>query len=330
MAYRDIHDQIFHYFGRPHVGAPTGPVGGEAAWTADQLDESDWMVHLTGPQIEELAVAVASAQRDVTSMGELTRQSFPLPELEREFADWRRRIIDGLGFVLVRGLPVDRWPREDVEWAFWGLGQHLGEPGTQNTAQELLGHVTDYHDATGSDQREYRTSGEIDFHCDAADVVGLCCISTSREGGASRLVSSVTVFDRLAADGDDAADVLFDEFALDSRQDDPVSPPWIPVQPCCFDGEKLRTFMHLGYFGSAGRHEGVEVPSSHRRALHSWSEVANRDGVALSMQLQPGDIQWVSNHTVAHARSAYVDDPGSPRELLRLWLSIDSDQEARN
>jgi alpha-ketoglutarate-dependent taurine dioxygenase len=40
------------------------------------------------------------------------------------------------------------------------------------------------------------------------------------------------------------------------------------------------------------------------------------------MQLEPGDVQLVSNHSVVHARTAYVDDPSSPRHLLRLWLSL--------
>jgi alpha-ketoglutarate-dependent taurine dioxygenase len=44
--------------------------------------------------------------------------------------------------------------------------------------------------------------------------------------------------------------------------------------------------------------------------------------VHLDMQLSPGDVQLVSNHTVVHARTSYVDDPSSPRHLLRLWLSL--------
>jgi hypothetical protein len=32
--------------------------------------------------------------------------------------------------------------------------------------------------------------------------------------------------------------------------------------------------------------------------------------------------QLVNNHSVVHARTAYTDDPDSPRHLLRLWLSL--------
>jgi hypothetical protein len=42
------------------------------------------------------------------------------------------------------------------------------------------------------------------------------------------------------------------------------------------------------------------------------------------MDFVPGDIQLLSNHTVLHARSAYVDheEPERKRHLLRLWLSL--------
>ena len=43
------------------------------------------------------------------------------------------------------------------------------------------------------------------------------------------------------------------------------------------------------------------------------------------MDLEPGDIQWLSNHTVMHARTEYEDwpEPQRKRHLLRLWLSIE-------
>jgi hypothetical protein len=44
----------------------------------------------------------------------------------------------------------------------------------------------------------------------------------------------------------------------------------------------------------------------------------------LDMDLQPGDIQLLSNHTNLHARTEYEDyeDLAKRRHLLRLWLSL--------
>src|SRR2546428_638501 len=45
--------------------------------------------------------------------------------------------------------------------------------------------------------RRYQTAGNIAYHCDLADAVGLLCLRTARTGGASRIVSSVSVYNEL-------------------------------------------------------------------------------------------------------------------------------------
>ena len=46
------------------------------------------------------------------------------------------------------------------------------------------------------------------------------------------------------------------------------------------------------------------------------------------MRLQPGDMQFVHNHTVMHDRTEFRDWPAPKprRHLLRLWLSIPGDR----
>jgi hypothetical protein len=45
--------------------------------------------------------------------------------------------------------------------------------------------------------------------------------------------------------------------------------------------------------------------------------------IALHMELEPGDVQLVHNHQILHDRTAFEDDPGRPRHLLRLWIAPD-------
>jgi hypothetical protein len=47
-----------------------------------------------------------------------------------------------------------------------------------------------------------------------------------------------------------------------------------------------------------------------------------------SMQLAPGDMQFVYNHTQLHDRTSFEDwtAEGKQRLLLRLWLSIPGDR----
>jgi hypothetical protein len=183
-------EQLLHYFGRPHVGLPSKPLTGPAAWRGDELAASAaWKENLRPEHADELRRAVAAARASGRAMQDLSAADFPLPSLSAEVARWRRELMHGRGFLLVRGLPVRDWSAAEAELAFWGLGLHLGIPGAQNLEGDLLGHVTDLSATAGhADERLYRTNRNIRFHCDAADVVGLLCLSASSQGGASRLV----------------------------------------------------------------------------------------------------------------------------------------------
>jgi hypothetical protein len=62
-----------------------------------------------------------------------------------------------------------------------------------------------------------------------------------------------------------------------------------------------------------------------RELFDVYEEIAQSDGLYLDMDLAPGDIQLLSNHTVLHARTEYEEwpEPERQRHLLRLWLSLD-------
>lgn len=317
-------EQLLHYFNRPHTGLPTRPVEGRAAWMGcDLAGSNEWRECLLPSHVTELRRAVNTALAARRPTQELAATDFPLPTLQASIDRWRIELADGRGFVLVSGFPVDTWSREESEVAFWGLGLHLGVPGAQNEAGDLLGHVTDLSaEREHADERLYRTNQAIRFHCDAADVVGLLCLNTSAHGGASRLVSSVTVFNHLFTTRPELARRLFEPLLLDARRPAGAATQYTPVQPCTFDGTHLRTFMHVDYFSSVERHSGITLDPVVRELLKEWEAFAEQPGVHLDMQLSPGDVQLVSNHTVVHARTSYVDDPSSPRHLLRLWLSL--------
>ena len=101
---------------------------------------------------------------------------------------------------------------------------------------------------------------------------------------------------------------------------------YLPIPPCRFDGGKLRTFYHSDYFRSVMRHDDVApFTEEEQTLLDLYEEIASREDLYLDMDLEPGDIQWLSNHTILHARTKYEDhpEPERKRHLLRLWLSLE-------
>ena len=110
--------------------------------------------------IEELEAALAAVRERGLALEDLRREDFPLPGLAPRVTDWARELSAGRGFLLLRGLPVERWGDEAAAWIYWGLGQHLGTPGAQNPAGELLGHVAD----TGEEFGETRLLETLQTH----------------------------------------------------------------------------------------------------------------------------------------------------------------------
>jgi hypothetical protein len=327
--FRSFRDQSLHYFMRDHAEIPDHAIASAAAWRGEDMRrrESEWLVELTPDDLHELEAATDQAMAVGTAMQAVSRDSFPLPGLSQKIADWRTEIRSGRGFVVVRGLPVIDWGDEKSAFAYWGIGHHLGLPGAQNPQNELLGHVVDYgEEADNPMVRRYRTTGNIDFHCVAADAVGLLCLHTAKTGGQSRIVSSVAIYNEIWDQRPDLVARLFDPFALDLRGEErPGDAGFISLPPCRYTDEGgLQTFYHSEYFRSAERHDGVTFDQATRDLLDLYDSLCLRPDLQLDMWLQPGDMQFISNHTTVHSRTEYEDWPERHRKrhLLRLWLSL--------
>jgi hypothetical protein len=324
-AYLSFAEQALRYFDRPHEAIRREPLGGPAAWRGTDLAHScDWIVRLDEAAVAELERARDAVRARGLALGAMRREDFPLPMLGAAVRGWTRELTDGRGFLVVRGLPVSRWGAEDSALVYWGLGLHLGRPGAQNAAGDLLGHVVDTgEDAANPFVRRYRTAGDIAYHCDLADVVGLLCLHTARRGGASRIVSSVTVYDELLCRRPDLIGRLYEPVALDRRDEGRHGAGWVPAIPCRYGGGRLRTFYHSDYFRSAARHPDAPVGPPELELFDVYEAIASEPGLYLDMEFEPGDVQLLSNHTILHARTAYEDWPEAERKrhLLRLWLT---------
>ena len=98
---------------------------------------------LVGSFIGLVAAAAAWLASGPGRPAPLDAASFVLPLLAPRLARIRAEVLRGRGFVLLRGLPVRRWPERLSELAFIGLGAHLGAALSQNAQGDLLGHVRD-------------------------------------------------------------------------------------------------------------------------------------------------------------------------------------------
>lgn len=226
----------------------------------------------------------------------------------------REDLINGKGFILFKRFPADTWGPLKNAVAYMGLGTYLGYFVSQNGRGHVLGHVKDVgEDATQIDKvRIYRTTARQFFHADDSDIVGLLCVHRAREGGESDIVSIHNVWNTLQRENPDVAELLtqpiwyFDRKGETSEgEEDWIRNPIFYIE----DGGKGRVYCKwdpyfvrsLKRFSDKGLIPALTDAQEH--AITVLEDTCQK--LALHMVLEVGDIQFVSNNHLLHARTAY-------------------------
>jgi hypothetical protein len=293
--------------------------------------ESEWIQELNPIEIAELEKAAEPLLKSEQNIASLTAADFPLPTLGPKLAALRKELIEGRGFVLLRGLPVALCTEREAGTIFYGLGCHLGSPRSQNVAGHTLGHVRDLGmKSSDPNTRIYQTNERQTFHTDSADVVGLLCLKTAKTGGSSLLVSASTIFNEIHKHRPDLLELLLQPIATDRRGEVPEGmKPYLLIPVFSFYEGYLTVFYQRQYIDSAQRFpDALRLTPLHVEALDMFDKLANDAKLRLSMELEPGDMQFVYNHGLLHDRTGFQDwdDLKQKRHLLRLWLSIPGDR----
>ncbi|KPM34802.1 hypothetical protein AK830_g11777 [Neonectria ditissima] len=309
-------------------------ISGPTLWKQEEYKDNPekWTHPFTDEEIQELSDTADQFIASGTPLTGISKQNFPLPKLSKILGELREDLIDGKGFILFKRFPAQVWGPEKNAVAYMGLGTYLGYFVSQNGLGHVLGHVKDVgDDATQIDKvRIYRTTARQFFHADDGDIVGLLCVHRAREGGESDIVSIHNVWNYLQAHHADVAEILtqpiwyFDRKGETSEgQDEWVRQPIFYLE----DGGKGRVYCKwdpyfvrsLSRFSDKGLIPALS--DAQKNAIQVLEETCQK--LALHMILEVGDIQFVSNTHLLHARTAYVDhQPPTPRRhLLRLWLA---------
>ncbi|MSQ52100.1 MAG: TauD/TfdA family dioxygenase [Betaproteobacteria bacterium] len=301
------------------------PVDGAAGWTPESLgDVEDWSYHLSDADRAELLGATESIRKNGVAAENVNRDNFRLDALAKVLGAVRRELADGLGIVTLRGFPLEHLDRLGQCIAYFGLGSYLGSPISQNMKGHILGHVTDLGgDYADPRTRGYTTRAELPFHTDPSDYVGLLCLQTAKNGGMSRVASSVTIYNRLL----DAQPELVRELTGDfyrSRvgETNPGQEPWYKRPIILFTDGYFSANGSGSTISKAQKLPGVPpLTAAQKQALAMYNQMAEE--LAIDIPFKRGDVQFLNNHVCLHSRYHYEDwpDPARKRHLLRLWLS---------
>ena len=301
-----------------------------SAWLGPAMAaRSDWIEPLRPADLRELAAASDAWVDVAVDLTQLTREQFPLPTLGPRLARLGIELVDGRGFALLRGLPVQQWGQRRSAVAFYGLAARLGRALSQNAAGHVLGHVRDLGlSSSDPNVRIYQTHERQTFHTDSADLVGLLCLCTARSGGLSALVSSASLYNEMRRRRPELAACLFGPLATDRRGEVPAeAKPYFEIPVFNWFGGRLSSIYQRQYIDSAQRFANApRLSAAQVQALDLLDTLTDDPALHFTMALEPGDMQFVHNHALLHDRTAFVDwpEPARKRHLLRLWLAPDA------
>ncbi|MDX1433102.1 MAG: TauD/TfdA family dioxygenase [Gammaproteobacteria bacterium] len=304
---------------------PPSPIDHPGAWKAADLGDLGVITfELEARHRRILERALRASRAHAGSVESITRDDFPLEDMADDVERIRDRVQNGHGIVLLRGLPVARYSREDVCRLFWGLGTHFGNAVSQSLMGDRLGHVVDVSGEHPA-ERGYRSRRELDWHTDSDDFLMMLCLQQAKRGGESRFVSALTIYNEILAARPDLLPILFRGFRYHLRGEqaegeEPITPFRVPVfshregaTSCVY----LRAFIDM-----AADDLGEPLDEEETTALDRFEATADRADLRLAISLKPGDAYIANNYTILHSRTAFEDHDAAERRryFLRLWL----------
>jgi hypothetical protein len=315
------------------IGPPLTPVYGTpivhpGAWkVADFETPADYTIELDDTNLRDIERAMRRIKTAGLGLGDLQREHFDVPSLRPVIDEIRRQIADGRGFVVLRRLPVENYSKDEIGMIFWGIGTHLGRGLSQSVLGDRLGHVKDFSREDPL-ARAYRNKQELSPHTDSCDLVGLACLRDAKLGGVSRLTSALTVHNVLLEEHPEALECLYRGYVFHRRgEEKPGELPYTPYRVPVYSNTEgkvsaryVRTYVEAGEAAA-----GCPMGEAELAVLDRFEEVTKRPELMLEFTLRPGEMYFINNYTILHARTAFDDGDAEEdrrRHLLRLWLEV--------
>ncbi|KAF4871860.1 Taurine hydroxylase-like protein SAT17 [Colletotrichum siamense] len=320
----------------PYESMPEAIVG-RTVWMKEDLeaDTSRWLRVFTPDEVIHIESSVHDIEKNNLQLSEVDKSTFILPtSFAYTLASVRDELINGIGFVVLRGLPVHRWTTRQASIAYLGLCSYIGRRLSQNRQGHMLGHIKDLAEGKeiNGEGRIYRTQKAQTFHSDESDIVGLLCLHQAMEGGQSQVVSTHHIYNILREERPDVLRQLclphwfYDRKGETSEGEN----EWMRTPGYYYYKGKLSMKWDSYYVGALQRFwEAGLLPKytdAQQEAIKVMEEMCHR--LSLEMTLQQGDVQFVTNTHNLHARSAYKDDNDitKKRWLQRLWLATSEEE----
>ncbi|KAI1204572.1 Clavaminate synthase-like protein [Annulohypoxylon truncatum] len=301
-----------------------GSIGGPLNWSRlDSVDKKVKRLELTASDISEIDRALEAFNGLELDGDEVTRERFPLPNLESQLEQCALEVHRGIGLCIIRGLKPERYSVEDNIVLFLGLSSFIGDQrGLQNSKGDMLSHVTESKSWTAPKEKRHgiHTNDSLPFHNDmGCEVLAIQVRDRAEAGGHTCVASMTAIYNALMQSNPWVLHTL-------ARHDWPIqtsrrAASFVLSPLLEYYADNLLISMDPARIGPHPLARNGSVPqltAEQREALAVLQDVARKN--QLRLETQPGDIIFLNNLGLLHARESYQDSASSSRHLVRLWL----------
>ena len=261
------------------------------------------------------------------NLGQGRSNSAGVDELTAKASGWARMLSNGPGFLRVRKFPVDELSVVELERAFVELGRLIGTPVGQDRNGSLITHIRDERLPPGPGVRRYQTNLSQGFHSDASDIVGLLCIQAAKSGGMSRIVSAHTIYNEFARHAPLLLELLYEPMPWSRHTEQREGEtPYFELAPISDVNGVPRISVIPWFIRQSQEHPAApRLTEPQLAALDLFDSLTSLPDFQVTMQFERGDLQWLNNTCILHARDAYVDHKQleQRRHMARVWLTAE-------
>lgn len=306
------------------------PIG----WTAPELAaDPSWLLRADGELERSLdalrgwAIAREDPEEALVQQGWEAAEAWGGQRLRRWCAPLVAQLERGRGVVRVTGL--QGLEEKELRLLFLAIGLVLGQPdrtygllyGVSNSGLSHLDRpipVSQTRAATGM----HTDSSQRSIH---PRWVGLACLQPAASGGTSALASVRAVHDQLLRTHPATVARLRQAFIRDvvtpggNRDPAAIRANTFPILAGPPEDPTLRYMRH--WIETGQREAGAPLGPETLADLDHLDAALSAPRFRHAFLLAQGDLLLIDNHRIAHDRTAYVDTPGQPRRMLRLWLN---------
>lgn len=113
----------------PYSSFPAS-ITGPSVWTRSDFvnpeDSEKWIYRWNPSELAEISTAIDAFIASNVPLATITKASFPLPTVGLFLSKVREDLVNGKGFILFKGWPVEEWGVDKAAVAYMGIGTYIG------------------------------------------------------------------------------------------------------------------------------------------------------------------------------------------------------------